>query len=410
TLETRDAKHEPRSVAQQRATWAAEAAQVLGGRDQVAAVVKAALAPAGALGARVDAAWVDQAAAAVLDAMQTRRATWQVWHVKAEALRVARAAELPAQQVPDVVDLITDEVLTTRCIRLTRDEAGLVEPAALRRRDGSSAYTVAGAQLYSSPEVLSAEQSLLRHAGTRNGTRIPAERIEVALLEVAATGPTLNDGQAAMVRAMATSGARLQLAIAPAGSGKTTAMGALTQAWTAAGGTVLGLAPSAAAAGALRKDTGATTDTMAKLTWALSHDQPLPQWAETIGPRSLVIIDEAGMADTLSLAQIADFVIGRGGSIRLIGDTQQLAAIGAGGILRDIETTHGALRLHKLVRFTDPAEAAASLALRDGGHEALGFYLDRGRVHVGDPATTIDTVFGGWARDVDAGRDAVMLA
>ena len=93
--------------------------------------------------------------------MQTRRATWQVWHVKAEALRVARAAELPAQQVPEVVDLITDEVLTTRCIRLTRDEAGLVEPAALRRRDGSSAYTVAGAQLYSSPEVLSAEQSLL---------------------------------------------------------------------------------------------------------------------------------------------------------------------------------------------------------------------------------------------------------
>ena len=410
TLETRDAKHEPRSVAQQRATWAAEAAQVLGGRDQVSAVVKAALAPAGALGALVDAAWVDQAAAAVLDAVQTRRATWQVWHVKAEALRVARAAELPAQQVPDVVDLITDEVLTTRCIRLTRDEAGLVEPAALRRRDGSSAYTVAGAQLYSSPEVLSAEQSLLRHAGTRNGTRIPAERIEVALLEVAATGPTLNDGQAAMVRAMATSGARLQLAIAPAGSGKTTAMGALTQAWTAAGGTVLGLAPSAAAAGALRKDTGATTDTMAKLTWALSHHQPLPQWAETIGPRSLVIIDEAGMADTLSLAQIADFVIGRGGSIRLIGDTQQLAAIGAGGILRDIETTHGALRLHELVRFTDPAEAAASLALRDGGHEALGFYLDRGRVHVGDPATTIDTVFGGWARDVDAGRDAVMLA
>ena len=51
---------------------------------------------------------------------------------------------------------------------------------------------------------------------------------------------------------MATSGARLQLAIAPAGSGKTTAMRALASAWTDGGGTVVGLAPSAAAADALR--------------------------------------------------------------------------------------------------------------------------------------------------------------
>ena len=53
--------------------------------------------------------------------------------------------------------------------------------------------------------------------------------------------------------------------------------------------------------------------------------------------------------------------------MRLIGDDQQLAAIGAGGVLRDIAATHGALRLSdELVRFDDPVEAAASLALRDG--------------------------------------------
>jgi conjugative relaxase-like TrwC/TraI family protein len=46
TLETRDAKHEPRSHAEQRATWLAEAAAVLGGRDAVTAMVAAALAPA----------------------------------------------------------------------------------------------------------------------------------------------------------------------------------------------------------------------------------------------------------------------------------------------------------------------------------------------------------------------------
>jgi ABC-type hemin transport system ATPase subunit len=50
---------------------------------------------------------------------------------------------------------------------------------------------------------------------------------------------------------MAGSGRRVQLAIAPAGSGKTTAMRTLGAAWTEAGGTVVGLAPSAAAAQAL---------------------------------------------------------------------------------------------------------------------------------------------------------------
>ena len=40
TLETRDAKHEPRSLAEQRATWRAEAEQVLGGRRAVKAMIK----------------------------------------------------------------------------------------------------------------------------------------------------------------------------------------------------------------------------------------------------------------------------------------------------------------------------------------------------------------------------------
>jgi ATP-dependent exoDNAse (exonuclease V) alpha subunit len=87
----------------------------------------------------------------------------------------------------------------------------------------------------------------------------------------------------------------------------------------------------------------------------------------------LLIIDEAGMADTLTLDTAIQFAIGRGASVRLIGDDQQLAAIGAGGVLRDITHTHGALRLTELHRFTDPAEAAASLALREGDASGLNF-------------------------------------
>ena len=204
-------------------------------------------------------------------------------------------------------------------------------------------------------------------------------------------------------------GARLQLAIAPAGAGKTTAMRALTLAWTQDGGQVLGLAPSAAAAAVLGEQTGIRADTLAKLTWSLRHGD-LPDWAAAVGPSTLVIIDEAGMADTLSLDAAVQFAIDRGASVRLVGDDQQLAAIGAGGVLRDIKHTHGALHLAELHRFTDPAEAAASLTLREGKPTALNFYLDHGRVHVGDLAKTTEDAFTAWAADRAAGLDAIMLA
>ena len=226
---------------------------------------------------------------------------------------------------------------------------------------------------------------------------------------MAANGTALDTGQASLVRQMCTSGARLQLAIAPAGAGKTTAMRALTLAWTEDGGQVIGLAPSAAAAAVLSEQTGIRTDTLAKLTWSLQHGD-LPDWAAAVGPSTLMIIDEAGMADTLTLDTAVEFAVGRGASVRLVGDDQQLAAIGAGGVLRDIKNIHGALQLTELHRFTDRAEAQASLALREGDPSAFGFYLNHGRVHVGDLAKITEDAFAAWVQDRSAGLDAIMLA
>ena len=279
----------------------------------------------------------------------------------------------------------------------------------MRRVDGSSVYTVAGAALYTSQRILDAEQRLVATAGRYGGTVVDESVVDLALLEMAANRTALDAGQSGLVRQMCTSGARLQLAIAPAGAGKTTAMRALTLAWTEDGGQVLGLAPSAAAAAVLGEQTGIRADTLAKLTWSLRHGD-LPDWAAAIGPSTLLIIDEAGMADTLTLDAAVQFAIGRGASVRLVGDDQQLAAIGAGGVLRDITHTRGALRLTELHRFTDPAEARASRALRDGDPSGLGFYLDHGRVHVGDLATTAEDSFNAWVSDRAAGLDAIMLA
>jgi len=426
TLETRGAKKEPRSLAQQRRSWRGQAAELLGGDRAVAAMVRSALDSAAPdrgtaipAGQRVDASWVQETAATIVATIESRRSTWQVWHVRAEALRQVRCAQLAPRDVDHLVDLLVGGVLDQRSVRLTPAGDGIAEPSQLRRRDDSSVYTVHGADQYTSARVLAAEQRIVAAAGRTDGRAVPVEAVDLALLESTANGATLNAGQVALVVCMATCGARLQLAIAPAGAGKTTAMRALAAAWENGGGTLIGLAPSAAAAAALRDqidsraaDRSVRTDTLAKLTWSIQHPHltDLPPWAQGIGPDTLVVIDEAGMADTMSLDTAVTFITSRGGSVRLIGDDQQLAAIGAGGVLRDLDAAYGALRLTELMRFADPGEGAASLALREGQPDALGFYLDNGRVHVGDRSTMTEDLFCAWQVDRARGLDAIMLA
>jgi conjugative relaxase-like TrwC/TraI family protein len=409
TLETRDAKHEPRSQAEQRTIWLREAAAVLGGSEAVASMVQTTLAPPAEPATIADSRWVAETADRIQAVMEERRSTWQMWHVRAEAQRQVRTINVPAEPAAALVDLLVDEVLDRRSVALAAPADRIEEPEALRRVDGSSVYTVAGAELYSSQRILDAERRLVIAAGRRDGSAVDESTVDLALLEMAANGTALDAGQAALVRQMCSSGARLQLAIAPAGAGKTTAMRAVTLAWTEEGGQVLGLAPSAVAAAVLAEQTGIRTDTLAKLTWSLQHGD-VPEWAAAVGPSTLVIIDEAGMADTLSLDAAVQFAIDRGASVRLVGDDQQLTAIGAGGVLRDIKQTRGAVHLAELHRFSDPDEAVASLVLREGKPEALDFYLDHGRIRVGDVATTVEDAFNAWAADRAAGLDTIMIA
>jgi AAA domain len=134
-----------------------------------------------------------------------------------------------------LVDDVVAEVLNARSVSLARPNDGMIEPAALRRSDGSSVYTVAGSGLFTSARILAAERRLVEHAGRTDGRKIDGASVELALLEQAANGITLDAGQAALVRSTSMSGARVQVAIAPAGAGKTTALRALTRAWTDSG-------------------------------------------------------------------------------------------------------------------------------------------------------------------------------
>jgi len=145
TLETRDAKHEPRSLTEQRATWLGEAAAVLGSSEAVASMVQTALTPPAEATRSIDARWVSQTASHILAVMEKSWSTWQMWHVRAEAQRHVRTIDMPAEHAAALVELLVDEVLDRRSVPLLAPADKIEEPDALRRVDGSSVYTVGGA-------------------------------------------------------------------------------------------------------------------------------------------------------------------------------------------------------------------------------------------------------------------------
>ncbi len=426
TLETRDAKHEPRSHAEQRGGWRAEAIEVLGSLESVSEMV------AGVTGrthtsASVDVddpRWVEQCAAEVVEVVSRARSRYRRHNIRAEAIRRVRSVNPPAERITELVEAVTDRACSTDLAVSLGEEVGDdvaadLAPAVMRRRDGLDVHTRHEATLFTTTDVLDAEARIVALAARTDGVAIADEHVEMALLESVANGRDLNAGQRSLVRTMATSGAKVQLALAPAGTGKTTAMKALTRSWQNAGGRVVGFAPTAAAAAVLRQDIATTTDTLAKfvdITRRLRDGAPVsvPQWYTDIGPDSLIIVDEAGMTGTRDLDEAVSALAARGATVRLIGDDQQLAAVASGGVLRDIADRVGALTLSQVVRFRDPvtgaAEGAASLALRDGDDAAIGFYIDHSRLHVGSIAAVTDDAYTAWSADRAAGKDALLLA
>ncbi|OLT42445.1 hypothetical protein BJF86_15135 [Serinicoccus sp. CNJ-927] len=450
-LETRPGKHEPRSEAEQRQAWWSQAAAVLAreGRSpegMVESVVGSAWGrtpgrwgcnqgdgphPGIAAGPRVGAPWgrtpaersraarPQILAARVVSVLEGSRATWQVWHVRAETQRQLRAADVPLDKLEENAREVERWVLHRFSVPVGVPPQ-LGEPGLLRRPDGQSAHIVHGSQAYTSKNILAAEDELLSLALRRDGRQVAPDTVETALAAANAEGPGLDRSQAAMVRSLATSGCRVQVALAPAGAGKTAALRVLARAWEASGGTVMGLAPTAVAADELARASSIPADTIAKHLHendaaGASPGKGSPSaMGGTVGPGTLVVIDEAGMACTRDLTAVIRHVIDSGASVRLVGDHQQLAAVAAGGVLHDLAEqghAHGTTAtLTELHRFTDPAEGAATLAIRDGDPVALDHYLARNRVHAGDTAEVANDAFAAWKSDQQGGLSSLLLA
>jgi conjugative relaxase-like TrwC/TraI family protein len=389
---------------------------------------------------------LDDAARAVVAAVAERRATYRRDNLLDEAHRLLHGVRFasPDDRVA-VAERITD---------LAVDASLSLTPAALHhtperylRPDGSSRLRPKSHRIYTTQTLLDAEARLLETAQRTGAPTVRTATVAaIAGQNLPATAQRLSVDQGVAVEKIATSRRWIDVLVGPAGSGKSTAIGGLRAAWEAehGAGSVIGLAPSAAAAEVLAGELGIATDNTAK--WLVEHrnlparirernqvaaalvahadaanaerlrdrlhhlDADIAKWQLRAG--QLLIIDEASLAGTFALDELVSAAGDAGAKVLVSGDFAQLSAVEAGGafgLLAHDEKT-SVSELAEVRRFDSEWERSASIELREGRETALDAYEFHDRITGGGRDELVETVYAAWKRDIAAGKSSLMIA
>jgi hypothetical protein len=388
------------------------------------------------------------AAEAVVLTVAERHSTYGQQNLLAEAHRMLHGVRFvsPDDRVA-VADHIT-ELAIARSVSLTPSSMHHV-PERYRRPDGSSRLSPSSRIRYTTTNILEAEDRLLEAARELAGPKVDMAVVAtVASEDLPGKDYGLSTDQALAVEKIATSGRVLDLLLGPAGSGKSTAMAGLGAVWEASHGkgSVIGLAPSAAAAQVLSDEIGIETENTAKwLTeWRRIPEltarrdrlainlarHPHPQSAgaaklrarlkaaekdvaqRRLQPGQLVILDEASLAGTFALDEIVGAASTAGAKVLLVGDVAQLGSVEAGGAFSLLVNDRSGLvaELTEVRRFVSRWEKDASVGLRLGRAAAVDVYEAHGRITAGDRASLLGSLYEAWKADIDAGKSSLMIA
>ncbi|MET3585888.1 Ti-type conjugative transfer relaxase TraA [Pseudorhizobium tarimense] len=183
-----------------------------------------------------------------------------------------------------------------------------------------------------------------------------------------------------------------------AGAGKSTMLAAARDAWQRQGYRVHGAALAGMAAEGLQLASGIASRTLASWEYAWQDGKRL------LGKGDVLVVDEAGMLSSRQLARLITKAEARGAKLVLVGDHEQLQAIGAGSPFRAVVERVGAVELSEIRRQTQTwqREASIALATRRTG-EGLAAYADRGGVRF---SSTADEARANLVRDYLADCEA----
>jgi len=359
---------------------------------------------------------IDQA----LEALTTSRAKFTRWHLLGEIDR-AMPANLPEHVTFAAYRQLTMGLVDQAVVRLGVEAltpVGVIDrnvPAEFVTPEGRSVFSPPEAEVYATVEALAAEAYLLARAQDHGA---PAVESGIARDAAAAAGLS-GDQETALVAALS-SGRSLELLVGPAGTGKSYVTAKIASAWRAEhGAPVIGLAKSNAAAGVLASEGLSAAWNCdrwlaAQTRLAAGRGRPRDR-ALALAPGSLVVVDEASMAETDTLVRIVERVEAVGGKVLLTGDHRQLASVGAGGFFElaaeDVELRRlGAVtELRQVRRFADDWEASASLRLRSGDASVLDVYERHGRIIEAPDNDALAIACDQWVSDYLEGKEALVV-
>jgi energy-coupling factor transporter ATP-binding protein EcfA2 len=342
----------------------------------------------------------------VLLAVGERRSTWRRWNLHAEAVRTSKHLRFASPEDREAVTHLIVDAAEDASTRLTPPELASTPPEFLRA-DESSAFRPRASVLYSSQNILTAEDHLLDLSDTDTAPRLGTDGLRGFLARPNRRGLVLAEDQAQAIEQIVTSGRIVDVLVGPAGSGKTTTLGALRRAWERryGRGSIVGLAPSAAAAEVLAGDLDIRTENTTK--WLYEHDAG--HWR--LHRNQLLIVDEASLSGTLALDRLASHAADVGAKLVLVGDWAQLSAVDASGAFGMLVRDRGAPpELWDIRRFHEGWEKEASLSIRIGDPDILPTYQEHDRIAEGTQDTMMGDAYQAWQRDRTAGKTTILIA
>jgi ATP-dependent exoDNAse (exonuclease V) alpha subunit len=232
---------------------------------------------------------------------------------------------------------------------------------------------------WSTTELLAVEQAALRTAAQLRAT--PDRHVPPETVEAAVVGWALSAEQRAMVAALAAAD-ELAVVVGPAGAGKTAALAAAAGLWAGQGRPVVGAAVAAVTARRLEHATGVPSMSLTRLLNRARRPDPATGRPAGLPPGGVVVVDEASMADTRTLAALLAHTRGSQATLVLVGDPAQLPEIGAGGLFPALTRHPDTITLTDNRRQAEAWERRALADLRAGDPDAaVAAYAAHGRVH-----------------------------
>jgi Ti-type conjugative transfer relaxase TraA len=190
-----------------------------------------------------------------------------------------------------------------------------------------------------------------------------------------------------------------------AGTGKSAMLGVAREAWEREGYQVRGAALSGIAAENLEGGSGIASRTIASLEHAWGQGRDL------LGPRDVLVLDEAGMVGTRQMERVLSHARDVGAKVVTASDPEQLQAIEAGAAARSIAERHGAAEITEIRRQRDDWQKEATRSLATGRTaEALHAYESRGMVQAADTREAArNELVNGWDRQRQAAPDETRI-